>query len=161
MATGPATPRPITLRAILLVRLGKPAQVRLKPMFYDGASTRCRFSVDSFTMARRFMCRSTVQSTNLNIKAQSGRHMAEPLRVLYIADDGADAVAAELRQGGYEPSFERVTSEERLQKACWRKGTAPARAGALRYRDQRFRGRETRAPWRRCGSSRKRASTCR
>ncbi len=41
--------------------------------------------------------------------------MAEPLRVLYIADVGADAVAAELRQGGYEPSFDRVTSEKQLE----------------------------------------------
>ena len=41
--------------------------------------------------------------------------MAEPLRVLYIADVGADAVAAELREGGYEPSFDRITSEEQLE----------------------------------------------
>ncbi len=43
--------------------------------------------------------------------------MAEPLRVLYIADVGADAVAAELREGGYEPSFDRITSEEQLESA--------------------------------------------
>ncbi len=43
--------------------------------------------------------------------------MAEPLRVLYIADVGADVVAAELREGGYEPSFDRITSEEQLETA--------------------------------------------
>jgi len=43
--------------------------------------------------------------------------MAQPLRVLFIGDAGADAVAAELREGGYEPVFERVPTEARLQAA--------------------------------------------
>lgn len=43
--------------------------------------------------------------------------MAQPLRVLFIGDTGADAVAAELKQGGYEPSFVRVLTEEQLHAA--------------------------------------------
>ena len=43
--------------------------------------------------------------------------MAHPLRVLFIGETGAEAVAAELREAGYEPSFEPVLTEERLQAA--------------------------------------------
>jgi signal transduction histidine kinase len=41
--------------------------------------------------------------------------MSHALRVLFIGENGADAVAAELRRGGYEPSFELVRSQEELQ----------------------------------------------
>jgi signal transduction histidine kinase/ActR/RegA family two-component response regulator len=37
--------------------------------------------------------------------------MPQPLRVLFIGDAGADAIAAELRQGGYEPAFEQIDCE--------------------------------------------------
>jgi signal transduction histidine kinase len=43
--------------------------------------------------------------------------MAQPLRVLFIGDSGADAVEAELRDGGYEPSFERVLTEPQMHTA--------------------------------------------
>src|SRR4051812_8890158 len=41
--------------------------------------------------------------------------MTQALRVLFIGETGADAVAAELRQAGYEPSFESVLTEAQLQ----------------------------------------------
>src|SRR4051794_6811184 len=41
--------------------------------------------------------------------------MAQPLRVLFIGETGAEAVAAELRQGGFEPSFQCIVSEAQLQ----------------------------------------------
>src|ERR1051325_724786 len=43
--------------------------------------------------------------------------MPQRLRVLFIGETGADAVAAELGAGGYEPSFERLGSEGQLQAA--------------------------------------------
>jgi signal transduction histidine kinase len=43
--------------------------------------------------------------------------MAQPLRVLFIGDTGADAVEAELRAGGYDPSFERITTDAQLRAA--------------------------------------------
>jgi two-component system, cell cycle sensor histidine kinase and response regulator CckA len=43
--------------------------------------------------------------------------MPQPLRVLFIGESGADAVAAELSAGGYEPVFENIRSEADLQKA--------------------------------------------
>src|SRR5689334_23045904 len=43
--------------------------------------------------------------------------MPQPLRVLFIGDSGADAVAAELRASGYEPSFECITKEDELRAA--------------------------------------------
>jgi two-component system, cell cycle sensor histidine kinase and response regulator CckA len=43
--------------------------------------------------------------------------MAQPLRVLFIGDTGADAVEAELRDGGYEPVSERAVTESALQMA--------------------------------------------
>ena len=36
--------------------------------------------------------------------------MSQSVRILYIGDSGADAVAAELRRGGWQPTFERVLS---------------------------------------------------
>jgi len=43
--------------------------------------------------------------------------MAQPIRVLFIGETGADAVAAELQRGGYEPSFQKVLTAEQLQTA--------------------------------------------
>jgi signal transduction histidine kinase len=43
--------------------------------------------------------------------------MAQPLKVLFIGDTGADTVEAELRAGGYVPSFERIVSDAQLQDA--------------------------------------------
>jgi signal transduction histidine kinase len=43
--------------------------------------------------------------------------MPQPLRVLFIGDAGADGVEAELRNGGFEPSFERILTEAQLQTA--------------------------------------------
>jgi two-component system, cell cycle sensor histidine kinase and response regulator CckA len=43
--------------------------------------------------------------------------MTQPIRVLFIGETGADAVAAELQQGGYEPSFQQVLTAEQLQAA--------------------------------------------
>jgi signal transduction histidine kinase len=43
--------------------------------------------------------------------------MAQPIRVLFIGETGADAVAAELQRGGYEPSSHQVETAEQLQAA--------------------------------------------
>src|SRR5436305_7986690 len=43
--------------------------------------------------------------------------MAQPLRVLFIGESGAEAISAELEQAGYEPSFERILTESQLQMA--------------------------------------------
>src|SRR5215472_14506468 len=43
--------------------------------------------------------------------------MTQPLRVLFIGEAGADAVAAELREGGYEPTFEQIDTPEELAAA--------------------------------------------
>jgi signal transduction histidine kinase len=43
--------------------------------------------------------------------------MAQPIRVLFIGEAGADAVAAELQRGGYEPSFQQVLTAGQLQSA--------------------------------------------
>jgi two-component system, cell cycle sensor histidine kinase and response regulator CckA len=43
--------------------------------------------------------------------------MPQTLRVLFIGETGADAVSAELREGGYEPVFETVRTKADLQKA--------------------------------------------
>ena len=43
--------------------------------------------------------------------------MAQPLRILFIGRTGAEPVADELRRGGYDPSFEPVTTRPQLDKA--------------------------------------------
>src|SRR3954471_16468841 len=43
--------------------------------------------------------------------------MPQPLRVLFIGDTGADAVATELRSGEYDPSFERIVTHAQLETA--------------------------------------------
>jgi signal transduction histidine kinase len=43
--------------------------------------------------------------------------MPQPLRVLFIGDSGADAVEGQLRNGGFEPSFEQILTEAQLQSA--------------------------------------------
>src|SRR5580698_2811774 len=43
--------------------------------------------------------------------------MSRPLRVLFIGESGADAVAAELRVGGYDPTFEAVANCAQLREA--------------------------------------------
>jgi two-component system cell cycle sensor histidine kinase/response regulator CckA len=43
--------------------------------------------------------------------------MSLPLRVLFIGESGADAVAAELRVGGYDPTFEAVATGSQLRDA--------------------------------------------
>src|SRR3982751_2274016 len=43
--------------------------------------------------------------------------MAQPLRVLFIGETGADAVTADLEQAGYSPSFGCIATEEQLQTA--------------------------------------------
>jgi two-component system cell cycle sensor histidine kinase/response regulator CckA len=42
--------------------------------------------------------------------------MSRPLRVLFIGESGVDAVAAELRNGGYEPAIEVVTDCSKLRE---------------------------------------------
>ncbi len=43
--------------------------------------------------------------------------MAIPLRVIFIGDSGADAVSAELKRGGYEPVFHKLTEAQELLEA--------------------------------------------
>jgi two-component system, cell cycle sensor histidine kinase and response regulator CckA len=43
--------------------------------------------------------------------------MDQPIRILFIGDNGADAVGAELERGGYQPSFERVSTKSQLESA--------------------------------------------
>jgi two-component system, cell cycle sensor histidine kinase and response regulator CckA len=43
--------------------------------------------------------------------------MPEPLRVLYIGENGAAAVCAELTRGGFSPSFDHVSGESELLEA--------------------------------------------
>ena len=43
--------------------------------------------------------------------------MAIPLRVLFIGDSGAEAVSAELRRGGYEPTFRAISTAGELSEA--------------------------------------------
>jgi two-component system, cell cycle sensor histidine kinase and response regulator CckA len=47
----------------------------------------------------------------------SARAMSTPLRVLFIGESGAEGVAAELRSGGYDPSFEMVAESSRVRDA--------------------------------------------
>jgi signal transduction histidine kinase len=42
---------------------------------------------------------------------------AHPLRVLYVGGDGYAPIAEELRRGGFEPTFERVTAPQELVEA--------------------------------------------
>jgi two-component system cell cycle sensor histidine kinase/response regulator CckA len=46
--------------------------------------------------------------------------MAQPLRLLFIGDTGADAIVAELQRGSYAPSVERVTNGQELDEALAR-----------------------------------------
>src|SRR5690349_18671958 len=41
--------------------------------------------------------------------------MPEPVRVLFIGENGADSVSAELQRGGYQPHLEPITTREELQ----------------------------------------------
>ncbi len=43
--------------------------------------------------------------------------MAIPLRVLFIGESGAEAVAAELQRGGYDPVFHRISTARELAEA--------------------------------------------
>src|SRR5689334_9745936 len=43
--------------------------------------------------------------------------MPIPLRVIFIAETGADAITAELRRGGFEPVLERVSTAAELLEA--------------------------------------------
>ena len=43
--------------------------------------------------------------------------MGQSLRVLFVGENGADAIAAELERGGYESSFEHVADEDSLRRA--------------------------------------------
>ena len=43
--------------------------------------------------------------------------MAIPLRVIFIGESGSDAIAAELRRGGYEPAFHPIASARQLIEA--------------------------------------------
>jgi signal transduction histidine kinase len=43
--------------------------------------------------------------------------MSEPLRILWIGEAPAEAIAAELRRGGYDPAFERAATPEELNAA--------------------------------------------
>src|SRR5579864_1365038 len=46
-----------------------------------------------------------------------GSQMAQALRVLFIGEAGADVLLAELREGGYDLTFETVASRQQLDKA--------------------------------------------
>ena len=43
--------------------------------------------------------------------------MPIPLRVIFIGESGSDAIAAELRRGGYEPAFQPIMSALQLAEA--------------------------------------------
>ncbi|MBZ5581701.1 MAG: hybrid sensor histidine kinase/response regulator, partial [Acidobacteriia bacterium] len=43
--------------------------------------------------------------------------MSHPLRILFVGQDGADAVAAELKKAGYDPSFHYAATSQELQAA--------------------------------------------
>jgi two-component system, cell cycle sensor histidine kinase and response regulator CckA len=43
--------------------------------------------------------------------------MPIPLRVIFIGESGSDAIAAELRRGGYEPAFQPIVSARQLMEA--------------------------------------------
>ena len=43
--------------------------------------------------------------------------MAIPLRVLFVGDNGAEAVSAELQRGGYEPVFHKISTAHELAEA--------------------------------------------
>jgi len=43
--------------------------------------------------------------------------MPDPLRILFIGETGADAIAAELSRGGYDPAFEVAVTREELNAA--------------------------------------------
>jgi signal transduction histidine kinase len=43
--------------------------------------------------------------------------MPDSLRILLIGETGADAIAAELRRGGYDPAFERAATRQELDAA--------------------------------------------
>jgi signal transduction histidine kinase/ActR/RegA family two-component response regulator len=47
----------------------------------------------------------------------NGNNASHTLRVLFLGDTGTDAVSAELRRGGYEPSFETVMTAGQLDHA--------------------------------------------
>jgi two-component system cell cycle sensor histidine kinase/response regulator CckA len=60
--------------------------------------------------------------------------MSYPLKVLFIGETGRDAVASELRSGGFEPSFECITASQQLQSALaahWDIAIAGSQAGEL------------------------------
>ena len=43
--------------------------------------------------------------------------MAMPLRVLFIGEQGAEALSAELRRGGYDPVFQQIATRQHLAEA--------------------------------------------
>src|SRR5690242_9299380 len=43
--------------------------------------------------------------------------MAMPLRVLFIGEQGAEGVSAELRRGGYDPVFQQIATRQQLAEA--------------------------------------------
>src|SRR5215467_13600851 len=55
------------------------------------------------------------------VRASTIGEVPHPLSVLFIGEAGADAVLAELQRGGYQPTLERVTTQEQLVDALARK----------------------------------------
>src|ERR1051325_8202472 len=75
-----------------------------------------RCPVPFLTVLRSHGAHCSISSTTLNeIAKRALLAMAHPLRVLSIGETGSEAVAAELRQAGFEPFFRRVGTEEQLQ----------------------------------------------
>ena len=54
---------------------------------------------------------------NLLGAAGGAQTMSDPLRILLIGETAAEAIAAELRRGGYDPEFERAATREELNAA--------------------------------------------
>src|SRR5579872_1133845 len=46
-----------------------------------------------------------------------GQRMSQPVRVLFVGENGAEAVLAELERGGFQPHMERVTTRDELDRA--------------------------------------------
>ncbi|MBZ5724743.1 MAG: response regulator [Acidobacteriia bacterium] len=56
-------------------------------------------------------------SRTLGAVAREPIATSQPLRVLFIGESGAEAVAAELQRGGYQPDIEQVQTEGQLEAA--------------------------------------------
>src|SRR2546425_7487496 len=58
--------------------------------------------------------------TTRAVSASTIDRVPQPLSLLFIGEAGAEAVSAELRRGGYQPTFERISTHEQLASALAR-----------------------------------------